>query len=255
MKILLTAVGSPAKASLAKAFMDYGFYVVGVDIDPIAVGRFICDRFYEVPKANEPGFTDKMIEICRAEKIDAVLPSLETEAMELKKNEDKFGDTKILSPSLRTIEICEDKLNTHNFLKSIGIIVPDIYDINTPREQISFPIMIKPRKGRGGTGIKMAKCFVELKSFYKPDCIVQRHVNGVEYTIDILSDLDGNPISIIPRTRTRVDSGISMQGTTVYDEKLIGYCKKIAKELRLVGGSCIQCIKSREYKFTDIIFT
>jgi carbamoyl-phosphate synthase large subunit len=238
--------------------MNYGFYVVGVDIDQLSVGRGVCDKFYCVARASEPRFTEEILQICKAHEIDAILPSLEEEAKRLKENEDKFIEigVKILSPSLKTIEICEDKLNTHNFLKSIGIIVPDIYDSNTRSEDVKFPVVVKPRIGRGGKGINIATCFVELRHFNnKPeDYIVQRYAKGMEYTIDILSDLDGNPISIVPRMRIQVESGISMKGITVYDEDIIGYCKKIATELKLVGGSCIQCINTgnREYKFTDI---
>ena len=252
MKILLTTVGSPGKASLAKAFMDYGFYVVGVDIDPLAVGRFVCDKFYQVHKASEPRFIPELVQICTEHDIDAILPSLEIEARELKEYEHEFKHTKILSPRLNTIDVCNDKLKTHNFLKKIGVNVPDIYDTNTPSDKVFFPVMIKPRDGRGGDGINKALCPVELRHYSKSNCIVEKYISGVEYTIDILSDLNGEPISIIPRTRIDVESGISMKGKTIYDKEIIETCRKIAKELGLVGGSCIQCIKGKEFMFTDI---
>jgi len=159
-----------------------------------------------------------------------------------------------LSPIVETIEICKDKLKTHHFLKDMGIAVPNIYDINTPRGRLSFPVMVKPINGRGGEGIKVAECFNELRHFYNnKDYILQEDIDGEEYTVDILSDLEGKPISIVPRIRMQVESGICMKGKTVYDEKVIELSGKIATKLGLVGGSCIQCIKGEtDYKFTDI---
>ena len=254
MNLLITAIGSPAKASLALSLMNHGFKVIGVDINPLAVGRFVCNEFYTVPKASEPGFISEFVQICEKNKVDAILPSLAEEALALKKNEKWFNAIKILSPNAETIEICRDKLKTHHFLRDMDIVTPDIYTDKTPRKDMHFPIVIKPINGRGGAGIKIASCFIELRKFYKPDCIMQRYASGTEYTVDILSDLEGNPISIIPRTRLQIESGISMSGTTVNDKKLIALCSKIATELKLVGPSCIQCIHSGndDYKFTDI---
>jgi len=136
-------------------------------------------------------------------------------------------------------------------LKSGGIPVPDIYKIDNAR----FPCIIKPRFGRGGTGVFKAENRHDLE-FYIQDVeqpVIQEFIEGVEYTIDIFADLEGNSLSIIPRVRLQVESGISVKAKTVYDEEIISHCDKIARKLKLTGPSCVQCMKNdRKLAFTEI---
>ena len=42
--------------------------------------------------------------------------------------------------------------------------------------------------------------------------IIQEYLPGKEYTVDVLSDLDGNSLLAIPRERIEVKAGISSKG-------------------------------------------
>jgi carbamoyl-phosphate synthase large subunit len=95
----------------------------------------------------------------------------------------------------------------------------------------------------------------ELQLFFrrvdKP--ILQQFIAGTEYTVDILSDLQAEPLSVVPRTRIHVESGISMKGRTVEDDEIIARSRAIAKQLKLIGPSCIQCIRDTEgIKFIEV---
>ena len=71
--------------------------------------------------------------------------------------------------------------------------------------------------------------------------------------MDVYCDLEGVPFSIVPRERIQTESGISIKGRTVFDREIIAYCDKIARALKLVGPSCIQCIKNKKCtKFIEI---
>ena len=72
-------------------------------------------------------------------------------------------------------------------------------------------------------------------------------------SVDIIADLNGEPLSIIPRGRIQTESGISIKGITKNESTIIDFCKKITKELELKGPSCIQCIKNESgVKFIEI---
>jgi len=92
-----------------------------------------------------------------------------------------------------------------------------------------------------------------LEIYKKENTIIQEFVDGIEYTIDILADRKGIPISIVSRERIEIESGICVKGKIVYDKEIKTYIKKIVKSLKLIGMSCIQCIRGKEgLKFIEI---
>ena len=69
---------------------------------------------------------------------------------------------------------------------------------------------------------------------------------GTEYTIDVLSDLNGEPIIAVPRIRVQTKAGISTVGKIVMNEEISETCKSIAKYLKIKGPCCIQMKESEE---------
>src|SRR5262249_38521378 len=75
--ILVPASGAPGTAALLRALRENGerpVRLVGTDMSERAIGRHLCDAFHVVPAGSDPGFADAMLEICKAERVDAVLP-------------------------------------------------------------------------------------------------------------------------------------------------------------------------------------
>ena len=79
--------------------------------------------------------------------------------------------------------------------------------------------------------------------------IYQEFLPGDEYTIDVMSDLDANPIISVPRVRLQTKSGISTKGKIVLDNELIEESMKIVKKLRIIGPSCVQMKKDKSDRF------
>jgi carbamoyl-phosphate synthase large subunit len=76
--------------------------------------------------------------------------------------------------------------------------------------------------------------------------IFQEYLPGTEYTIDVLSNLNGEPIIAVPRIRVQTKAGISTVGKIVMDEKISETCKSIASYLKIKGPCCIQMKESHE---------
>src|SRR5207302_4815215 len=77
LTVLVSASGAPGTAALLRALRENGereVRLVGTDMSEGAIGRHLCDAFHVVPRGSDPGFADAMIEICRREGVDAVLP-------------------------------------------------------------------------------------------------------------------------------------------------------------------------------------
>ena len=79
--------------------------------------------------------------------------------------------------------------------------------------------------------------------------ISQEYVDGQEYTVDILCDLGGTPVYVVPRLRLRVESGISVAGQVARDHEIEEHCRTICRSLRLRGPINVQCIRSGDGLF------
>ncbi len=76
------------------------------------------------------------------------------------------------------------------------------------------------------------------------DLIVQSCLSGEEYTTDILADLNGEIIAVVPRLRLETRAGIIYKGRTCHDERLISWGHRIGKALNIKGPANIQCFVS-----------
>ena len=251
--ILRSAVGSPPSMSLINELRKQDVKVIGLDSNPLSAGLYLCDKGYLVPKGDDPKFLEEIIRICKIEKPNMILSGPEEEILTLSKNKNIFEKQNILvlCPDYKDVLVCVDKQKTYKLFKTLDIPTPQVFS----RDIVKFPCIVKPRFGRGSKDVYIAKNRNELKLYLsivkKP--IIQEYVTGTEYSIDVFSNLDGTPLSILPRIRIQTESGISIKGKTVYDKKLIDYCKKITKKLKLIGPSCIQCIKNDNgVKFLEI---
>jgi carbamoyl-phosphate synthase large subunit len=251
--VIRSAAGCLSAAALINALKSRGVRVIGLDCNPLSAGFYLCDKSYVVPRGDAPEFLEEMLKICEAESPNAIISGPEEEILVLSKNKGLFSEKGILvlCPDYDAVRICADKLETCKMLRSYGIPTPDVYKNDNTR----FPCIVKPRFGRGGTGVFRAENRRQLE-FYIQEVkqpVIQEFIDGVEYTVDIFADLEGNPLSIVPRARLQVESGISVKAKTVYDEEIISHCDRIARKLKLIGPSCIQCIKNdRKLVFTEI---
>ena len=86
---------------------------------------------------------------------------------------------------------------------------------------VAFPLFVKPRGGRGSVGAYRVNDRRELEFFlsYVTDPIVQEYLDGPEFTLDVLCDFDGQPISVVPRERVVIRSGVIDRGRTKQDRR------------------------------------
>jgi len=76
--------------------------------------------------------------------------------------------------------------------------------------------------------------------------LVCEYLPGKEYTIDVLSDLDGKAICAIPRERIETKAGISFKGRVERNKEIGDTCMSLAEYLGLKGPSCIQMKEDKE---------
>ena len=260
--IIRSAVGSLASVGFLKFLRENGFKVVGTDILEENVGKFFVDSFYKVPRAkNECEVIRSYLSIARKEKANWIISGPEEEITVLSKHKDVFESERIyiLHPDYEPLNIITDKYNTYTFFKRKGVFLPPTKlatDIKNMTKNSQSKFILKPRKGRGSTNIVVFSNPEDIPPIVSKNprsFIIQEYIEGSEYTVDVLCDLRGDVLNIIPRRRKKVDSGITVIGETERDEKLINITEKILSLIKIIGGACFQFIRSNKTKVYYLI--
>ncbi|AEE96755.1 ATP-grasp domain-containing protein [Mahella australiensis] len=244
--VLFSSVGR--RTELIRFFTNKdGIYVIGVDVSALAPAAYMCHKFFKVPNFNDAGYVDVLLDICRNEGVSLLIPLHEGEFNVLLQNRRRFEDAgcRLLLSSEEVISICQDKYNTFLFFQQNGVNTPaTILPEEIEYRKTEFPLFIKPRNGMGSryayriTDERQLRFFIE----YVPCPIVQEFIDGTEYTVDVLCDMEGQVISTVPRERIEVKDGEISKGRTVKDWRIIKATTEVAEKLKAIGPLTIQCI-------------
>ncbi|MEZ5290597.1 MAG: ATP-grasp domain-containing protein [Vicinamibacterales bacterium] len=248
LNVLITA-GS-RRVPLVRAFQravarHRGGSVIVTDINPLSPAVHAANQAYRVPLSTDPGYIDHILEICVGERVALVVPTIDDELVLFGRAAARFREhgIRVAASPAQTSELCEDKFATCRYLTERGIAAAESWLPDALPETLEFPLFIKPRRGRGGVGAYAVRTRRELDFFagYVPDAVVQSFLDGPEYTIDMLCDFSGQPLSIVPRLRDVIRAGVSDRGRTVNDPSLIQVARRCAATLQFAGAVNIQC--------------
>lgn len=262
MNVLFTSAGR--RFELLRAFrnayaeLDLEGRIVVTDIDPLAPALKQADRVYLVPRIADPRFASALMDICRSEHIDLIVPLVDRDIPMLVARRSELEDTgaTVLVPSEEAARTTHDKFLTYSFFCDLGVPAPRSW---LPSEigdtQLSYPLFIKPRCGSAAEQTFKIRNEEELEFFlgYVKDPFVQEFLPGPEITSDVFCDLKGNVRSVVSRQRIEVRAGEVAKGKTVYDPEIVEHCVSVAKGLDTKGPITVQCIlrEGRPY-YTEV---
>jgi len=227
-------------------------------MNPLSSALYEGDN-YEIPPAmNDPEFLQFLKNIIAKYRINAIIPSTDKDLQFLSSNKDiiEKNGVKVIISDEKVIKITSDKFSTYAFFKKNGIRTPesllpvDAYKIS---EQ-DFPLIIKPRMGIGSKNVFKLNSREELEFYVKriENPIIQKYIDGVEYSFDALCDLNGLPLEVVPRERISTRSGEIFRGKTVRNKKLIKQVLNLLEKIEIKGPAVIQAFADKK---ENLIFT
>ncbi len=245
-RVLLTCAGR--RVELMQAFrraaerIGLPLEICAADASWTAPVMHLADRAFPVPPVSDARVIPHLVRLVRREKIDLVVPLLDTELPKMAEAREAFARAGALavisSPSV--VQICHDKVRTYAFLEAMGIDTPKTW---TLREALAlrrrrFPYFLKPRCGSASKGNFKVESLDELRTFSRKvaDPIVQEFVPGVEHTLDVYTGLDGRPQCVVPRRRIEVRGGEVIKSLVVKDRRLIDVGFRVASALHECRG-------------------
>jgi carbamoyl-phosphate synthase large subunit len=248
LNFLITGAGSDIGLALARIIKEEypNDKLIGIDITEDSPAELVFDSFFVVPKANDIEYIPIIKELILTKHVDIFVPVSEAEIRVLLDSrilEDKFIANKVIILDRHIVDICLDKYKTSEFLELNHIPYPKTLTFDClDNINLVFPVILKPRSGQGGKGLKVIRNNKEFLSFAdtieKEKYIVQEYLHGDEYTCNVFVSKDIERVIIIKRELD--GDGATASGVVVCNKDIESYVSKICHRLSLSGSLNLQ---------------
>ena len=249
MNILLTSAA--AKIQLLEAFKAVaharGGRLVAIDVDPLCCAAQFADDFVLAPYDSDTDYAEAILGLCEAHAIGLVIPTRDAELPLLAALAGDLaarGTVVAVSP-LDALAVCQDKLAFHAFCTAHGFpVLPNLADADA----WGAPMFIRHRRGKGPLTNLRIDGDEDIRRLFpdRSDYLVQRSLDGQEYSCDLLMDLEGRPLQCFVRERQRLVAGESWRTRSVDIPAISTLACALGETLSLRGHNLIQLFWSEE---------
>ncbi|HEU4904273.1 MAG TPA: ATP-grasp domain-containing protein [Flavisolibacter sp.] len=222
MNILITSAGQ--RVSLVRAFQKElknlypGAKVFTTDMCPqLSAACHVSDRSFQVKRVSDPAYIDEVLELCERNRIQMIVPTIDTELLVLARNKERFEarGIHVIISSEEFVDQCRDKRKISCFFRDREIDVPENYEKANPR----FPLFIKPYDGSlsADNFIIHSENDFTAYHFSNDKLLFMEYIDKKEhdeYTVDMYFDRKHTVKCIVPRRRLLVRAGEINKGIT-----------------------------------------
>lgn len=280
--VLITAAGNvfmPGTTACLKNNGERNIRLIGADMNDDATMLEMVDAYYPVPRGDDPTYVDVLLDICKKEKVDVLLPIMSVELEALAKNKDKFKEIGVLVSvsEEEPLKIANDKLLLLNFMKEKEIpcaeykAVKSIEELAEAARDLGYPerkVCLKTTHGSGSRGFRILDAtqskldrflyekpnsssvsleeMLEILSEAKelPKMMVMEYLPGAEYTVDLLAD-NGKVLYNCCRKSMNMENSIMLDGIVEDNKDVLRRCEEVVRLLKLDGNIGFD-VKERE---------
>ncbi|MDS1270855.1 ATP-grasp domain-containing protein [Lipingzhangella sp. LS1_29] len=240
---MVTTAGSAATPGTIEHLRRCGYRVIATDIDPTAPGLYLADRGYLVPPGDTDDFLPELRGVCLKEDASAVVPLVDEELAAVTELEaEGFA---VLLPRRPFVTTCLDKHVLMQRLTAAGLATPVTRLASEWVGDLRFPLVVKPRSGRGSRGLALAGSEAELGRivhdgpYSAGDLIVQEQLPGPEYTVSVVCWRDGQVQAVVPK-EVILKQGVTKFAVTRRSPQIDELCREVQRELQADGPFNVQ---------------
>lgn len=241
----------------------YDTIIVNNNPETVSTDFDVADRLYFEPLTPED--VENIVDVEKP--YGAIVQFGGQTAIKLTKALSDMG-VKILGTQEKDMDRAEDRKEFDDALNNCGILRPKgstIFTVEEAKEvanKLGYPVLVRPSYVLGGQGMAIAYDDKEIEEYVNEineiaqehPILVDKYILGKEVEVDAICD--GNDILIpgimehLERAGIHSGDSISVYPTQTldkkYEEQIIEYTKKIAKELKIIGMLNIQFIVSKD---------
>lgn len=265
INILILSCGTRNKiVEYFKETLDGRGKIIATDCNDLAPALYEADEYYIVPRITEDNYLDKIFDICKKEKITAVLSLIDPELSILAKEKKKFLEigVKPLVSDYEVVENCYNKYDFYQTLKAKDIPTVETFnnldDFNSAKilGKIDFPVFVKPVQGSASIDINKVNNQAELEVLFAKhdDLIVQEFMSGQECGADIYIDfISGKVIQIYTKEKILMRAGETDKSVSFENKKLFELLEKFVKCQAYIGAIDVDIFeKDGEYYISEV---
>ena len=241
INVLFTCIGR--RVSLLRSFrraaaelgLTASFF--GTDSSELSPALQLCDKRFQTSKVTSASYIDEIFSIVEENEVDLLVPTVDLDLKILAESKGEFSELGclVLVSGAEVVDICQDKLKTYKFLCENGFGTTETmsYADAASQEGLDWPCFLKPQDGYASRGNAVVNSREELEFYGEriPNCIVQKYIEGVEYTCDVYVDFDMEVRCVVPRKRIEVRAGEVSKSRIVKDNRIIEEGKRLVEVL------------------------
>ena len=243
--VLLTGVGK--RYDIVSSFARHTT-VVAADPNPLAPAQYAATVRTRVPLIADPDYVPALQRLCDEHGVGAIVPltDLDIETLAVARAEGRLPQALVPGPD--TARATYDKYEAHLLLERLGLPSPPTV-LPERLGDLDGAVMVKPRQGSGARSIHPARTRAEAEFFVgyvDEPVMIQKLMDGPEFSIDLLSDREGRCLNAIPRTMIESRGGESIKGTVIDDPELVGLGRDVVEALGVRGPCTVQVFRDAE---------
>ena len=276
MNILFTCAGR--RTYLLKYFkenLSEGDKVVATDMQLSAPALQVADVKLQVPAVYDPKYIDITLQICKEQKIDALLSLNDLELPLLAENKARFEaeGVKVIVSDPKVIDIAFDKYKTAQWVESLGLKSPQTFvrldDGKRALQtgELVFPLFMKPRWGSGSIGLETIADMEELDTYYNllmkkikktilatasvgdEYIMIQEKLTGNEFGLDVMNDLEGNHVAVSVKQKLAMRAGETDKAVTLDLPEVREIGRKIGEALKHIGNLDVDVMQNAKGEY------
>lgn len=221
--------------------------IVGTDLQSTAPALQFCDQQYVVPKITDPTYVDEILDICKLNNIKAITTLIDPEIEILAANRERFEQIGVipLCPAKQSAIYCFNKYELYKYLKANNIPTPltfhdlDEFKEALGRNDISFPVFMKPVCGSGSVGAHKVNSLEEAeKDWYsgQHDYIIQELMTGGDCDADVYVDtISHKAVAAFSKRKIETRIGGASKTISFKDSELFSFIEKICSIFEFNG--------------------
>ncbi|GGK24629.1 hypothetical protein GCM10010124_16450 [Pilimelia terevasa] len=242
--VAVTGAGGPAGVAVIRALRAAGHRVLALDASPDAVGLRLASAGEVLPRADEPGYGARLVEIVTTHRPDALVCTVAEEYAALEPLTGTLAGLgcRTWLPDPAASAACLDKVAFAAALHAAGVPHPQTTADPARAAELPGPWIVKPAHGRGSRDVVAVDTAAALAEAMGrvPGAIAQTRLAGREFTADVLVGRDGAMLTCVPRWRDETKAGISVRGTTFDSTAVTSVVAATVRAVGLTGPANVQ---------------
>ncbi|MFA0823671.1 MAG: ATP-grasp domain-containing protein [Methanomethylovorans sp.] len=259
-KVLVTDSQMRNSLAVIRSLGKKGFKVTAGDETRFSTGmfsRYCSDKLiYPSPK-NPDHFAEFILELVKEKEYDAVFPITDSTVLPIVKNKRKFSKyTMVPFPDYDILSKAIDKGETIKKAVENGIPCPKTFfiekieDLEDIKNNLPYPVVIKPRVSYGSRGVVICKSpdeviprFQQIVQDFGPALIQEYVPKRDEVGVYTLFNHDSEPRAVSVQRRIRsypISGGPSTLRETIDNPELIDMAFKLLKALNWTGLAMVE---------------